>query len=154
LGLWSPIRRASTSEEALAQGIGPIASGFLLAVVGAIAIMAYILGISYIYVGQISKAVILLTAMAGCAIIFGLLIPRYIDGLLSPAERTEAPRKERQVRSGLFLAFSWLCFAIAFVTGLRWLFATREPAGLTIAILTALMGLSLILLNRRVSNEL
>jgi solute:Na+ symporter, SSS family len=149
LGFWSPIARLVPSAQDTARGLRPILAGLVLAVTGAAAVMAYILGISLFYVAQVAKALLLIAAMCGLGFFFWLWAPRYIDRLLSPAERVAVPESEGNVRFEIFSILTWLSFATCFIAGWQWLFGGRHPAGLVVSIFAGLTGLLLVALHRR-----
>ncbi|MFN0171687.1 MAG: sodium:solute symporter family transporter [Bryobacteraceae bacterium] len=78
LGFWGPIAPSSQ--------IRPIGRGLLLALAGAVAVMAYIVSISRAYVGDYRNAVAALVAMMALAAIFWKAFDPFVRSLLSAGE--------------------------------------------------------------------
>ncbi len=83
LGFWGPLRGAGSTKS------GSIPAGVIVAITGAIAVMAYIVAISCFYVGRNGAGGVLLGAMALCGVMFWLTFDKYIRTLLSPQELSE-----------------------------------------------------------------
>jgi len=134
LGSWAPIRKLAGELPPAAQGGRPILLGILLGVCGALAVMAYIVGISRFYVGDYSTGSLLLAAMAVLGVAFWAWLQRFIDHLMTPEERAQVERAEADHKSsgdvfGLGSVFSLVCFATAAVLAFQWLFLDRTYLG-------------------------
>jgi Na+/proline symporter len=157
LGHWGPIREFSGKALASSQGGRPILIGLLLAVAGALAVMAYIVGISRLYVGQYAGGAVMLAVMAVLGLVFWAGFSRYVNRLMSPEERaqvekTEAESKRAGDTFGLATVFSAVCFATAAVMGLQWLFLGGKGLSLALCAVAAAAGLGL-LRTRRARGE-
>ena len=144
LGNWGPIREAVDGVAPVA--LSPIFRGFGLAVLGAAAVMAYIVGISRLYVGQYGGG----AGMLSAGLVFGFLFWRgfdpYIRLLLSDEERSRLDASKSQPTRtvqtfGLVGLLAVVAFAIAGVFGLNALFflkgstAAVHSTGAALAIL-------------------
>lgn len=90
LGFWGPVSGERDSRW------GIIAKGLTLAVTGAGSVMAYIVGISQLYVGRYAAGAVLLVGLALLAYLFWRGFNGYISDLLSPEERAAMEEAERQ----------------------------------------------------------
>ncbi|MEO7650083.1 MAG: hypothetical protein ABIZ80_06420, partial [Bryobacteraceae bacterium] len=82
LGFWGPVSGKSNSRWDL------VGNGMVLALTGAGSVMAYIVGISRLYVGDYAMGAALLAGMAILAFVFWRGFDSYICELLSPEERS------------------------------------------------------------------
>ena len=104
-----------------------------LSVTGAASVMAYIVGISRLYIGDYVLGAALLAAMSVLAYIFWRGFDPYISELLSPDERTAMEAAERQpsdtVRAfGLAGLTAVIAFTVAVVLGVNALVFTSGGA--------------------------
>ncbi len=90
LGWWKPIARLAGDQQPATRLRFPIAAGLALAFAGALAVMAYITGISQFYVGRYHTGLLLFAILALTGAFFLLAFPRYIDTILSPEEKRQA----------------------------------------------------------------
>jgi TM2 domain-containing membrane protein YozV len=90
LGWWKPIARLAGEPQPVTKFRFPIAAGLALAFAGAIAVMAYITGISQFYIGRYNTGLLLFSILAFVGALFLFAFPRYIDALLSPEEKRQA----------------------------------------------------------------
>jgi len=89
LGWWKPIARLAGEPQPATRLRFPIAAGLTLAFAGAIAVMAYITGISQFYVGGYHTGLLLFAILALTGALFLFTFPRYVDALLSPEEKRQ-----------------------------------------------------------------
>jgi SSS family solute:Na+ symporter len=97
LGFWAPVASLSGESHPATSLRFPIATGLSLAAAGAIAVMAYITGISQLYIAGYTTALLLfaILALTGAVFLFGF--PRYIHSLLLPEETDKClSRKARK----------------------------------------------------------
>lgn len=154
LGCWSPIRQLAGQSQPARKLRLPITAGLALACAGAIAVMAYITGISQLYVGRYNAGILLFAIVALAGALFLILSPRYIDGLLSSKEQEEARQIEAAGESsatlfGLHHVFSVLCFGASVVLGFQTIFHSGGVAGLTMCLVAIGGGLILLRLGRK-----
>lgn len=134
LGAWGPIRGRGRSTA------GDILKGMALAVTGAAAVMAYIVGISRLYVAQYGDAAVMLLLMTFLGVLFWRGFDPYVASLLSEGERTVAAEQEKRPRDtiqifGLAGLAGIIAFAIAAVFTLNAVLFAK--GGMTVASLAA-----------------
>ncbi len=110
-GNWGPVSGAPA-------GWGKIGKGIALAVTGAAAVMAYIVGISRLYVGQYPAAAATLAVMAVLGTVFWKGFGPYVRALLSEEERASLAALE-EIPAGTVETFGLgdLAAVVAFATG-------------------------------------
>jgi solute:Na+ symporter, SSS family len=152
LGFWRPIQHLAGDLPPAAHGITPILIGLIIALCGAAAVMAWILGISELYVGGYAAGAGLLALMVGLCIAFRQTFRTFIDRLLTPAERAEGKRAEAGVADvdpfGLSAVFSVVCFATTAVAALQWIFFGGAISSVLVSIIAAAAGV-IVLYRRR-----
>lgn len=150
LGSWKPIRRQAEAAEPqpmVRHGWKAVYQGILLALVGAAAVMAYIVGISRMFVGQYAKGAATLVFMPCLAVVFWLKFEPYISSLLSAEEQKQMEVLEHaSARSaktfGLAGLAAFSAFAAASVFAIHWFFlGGRTRSSLPLAVLAALAGI-------------
>lgn len=125
LGWWRPIQELAGTPKSSGLRF-PIAYGSLLALVGAAAVMAFITGLSQLYVGRYTKGF----AFAGLALAAGTLFaigfPRYISKLLLKNEEQKQQEVSGGVSAidifGLHRVFAVVCLVTAVVLAVHWAF--------------------------------
>ncbi len=143
LGFWGPVSGGNPARWDL------IGKGLVLAIAGAGSVMAYIVGISRMYVGEYLPGAAFLLGMAALAYVFWRGFDGYIVELLSPDERVELKAAERagsnEIRTfGLASLTAVIAFTIAAVLGVNALVFTRGSmawANLAAAMAAVLAGL-------------
>jgi hypothetical protein len=146
-GYWEPIRRLAGLQPATRLRF-PILLGIVIALVGAGAVMAYITGISQLYVGQYRIAFLYLGFMIIAGTLFLSAFPRYTGNLLSAEEREESAKSDAAQDSvantfGLNRVFSIVCFGAAAVLAFQAIFWQRSAAAIGGCLATAALGLLL-----------
>ncbi|HMJ60885.1 MAG TPA: hypothetical protein VK493_03940, partial [Bryobacteraceae bacterium] len=119
-----------------------------LAFAGAIAVMAYITGISQLYVGRYNTGVLLFSLLALAGTVFLVAFPRYIDALLSSEEKQQAI----DTAGGTFelhRVFSVVCFGAAVVLAFQTIFLRGGTASLTVCLVAVGGGLLLLRQGRK-----
>ena len=91
LGFWGPV--------AGSVAVMPIARGLLVALAGAAAVMAYIVGLSRAYVGDFLGAGFLGSSVIGLAAVFWRAFSPYVRSLLSEEETAHLDRSEAEAVS-------------------------------------------------------
>ena len=142
LGLWAPIARLSGELRPASKIRWPIAVGLSLAVAGSIAVMAYITGISQLYVARYRTGFILLSILIASGAIFVLSFPRYIDALLSAEEKRELPADAGSF--GLSRVFSMVCFVASFVLAFQTAFLQGGATSMAMCAIAIAGGLVLL----------
>lgn len=149
LGRWEPIRRAAAVDEPPSQGRHPIAAGLALALLGGASVMAYITGISQLYVGRYTVGLVFAGLMAAGGTVFLVASPRYIHSLLSAKETSEHHRIPTEDGSTLHalgltrvLCISLLCAALVLAIHAAFLGGGLTSAAM--AAITACPGLALL----------
>ncbi len=127
LGFWGPVSGERHSRWDL------VAKGMALSVTGAASVMAYIVGISRLYVADYGLGAALLTGMAVLAYVFWKGFDSYISELLSPEERSAMEAAERQPSDtvntfGLAGLTAVIAFTVAVVLGVNALVFTSGGA--------------------------
>ena len=145
LGFWGPIRNLSGKCPQGTQGTRPIIIGILLALAGAASMMAYILGVSRLYVGRYAGGAAMLVLMAALGFVFWKGFTPYMNRLLSREEREQVASSEAESRIagdafGLKKVFSIVCFSIALILILQWLLWRGTGAALAAGVLAAFAG--------------
>ena len=149
MGVWGPIARLAGASPSPTRLRFPIGVGLALALAGAIAVMAYITGISQLYVARYHKGLLLLGLMVLAGAAFLLFFPRYIDALLSPTEQQTSSESHATARStmesfGLHRVFSIVFFSTAAVFAFQAIFL-RGGAVSLLACLAAVAAALLLL---------
>jgi hypothetical protein len=137
-GSWGPIRRLAELELTSQMRL-PIARGIAIALLGAGSVMAYITGISQLYVGQYRAGLLFLGLMAIAGALFLFSFPRYVWNLLSAEERQESARSDASQDThefGLDGVFSIVCFGAAAVLASQAIFWERS-AGIAVGSVAA-----------------
>jgi SSS family solute:Na+ symporter len=135
LGSWGPVGRLAEADGPQhARDWGPIGKGIVLALAGAAAVMAYIVGISRLYVGQYRGATLMLGAALVLGFLFWIRLQPYMRGLLSAEEKAELKASELEGASdiqsfGLAGVGAVACFSLAGIFGFNFLFVAggRTP---------------------------
>jgi len=143
LGAWGPIERAANEPPQTTRGGRPIFAGLSIAACGAAAVMAWIVGISKLYVGAFLAGAGLLALMAGLGIAFWKTFERFIRSLLTPAERAADERIETAPDRdpfGLNVVFSIVCFATAAIAAFEWLWFGGGALSGIVALVAAMAG--------------
>jgi hypothetical protein len=149
LGCWGPIARLAEQTQSATKLRFPIAAGLGIAFAGAIAVMAYITGISQLYVGRYNTGVLLFSVLAVAGTLFLVAFPRYIDALLSAEERQHAIQSAGAYSFGLHRVFSVVCFGASAVLGFQTVFVNGGMPSLTACLLAAGGGLLLLRQGRK-----
>jgi hypothetical protein len=149
LGWWGPIGRLSGLPNPAAKLRFPIAAGLMLAFTGALAVMAYITGISQFYVGRYTSGVLLLGVLALAGTLFLVASPRYVDALLTSDERQQAVQSGAAATFGLHRVFSAVCFGASAVLGFQTIFLRGGMPSLTVCLAAIGGGLLLLRQGRR-----
>jgi SSS family solute:Na+ symporter len=148
LGWWGPIEKLAGDVPQTTHGWQPVVAGLAIAVCGAAAVMAWILGISQMYVGRYSVGLSVLAVMVGLGVTFRATFSRYIDRLLTPEERIEGNRAEIAAAQGdtfgLASLFAIVCFATTAVTALDWMFFGGSQLSVVVAAIAAMAGIGLL----------
>ena len=105
LGSWGPIARLAGDVPSATKLRFPIAAGLGIAFAGTIAVMAYITGISQLYVGRYKTGLLFFSVLALAGTLFLVAFPRYIDALLSSEERQQALQGDDGTTFGLHRVF-------------------------------------------------
>lgn len=147
LGCWEPIRRLAGEQEPSKLRF-PIVIGIALALLGAMAVMAYITGISQFYVGRYQRGLLFAGLMAIVGAVFLAAFPRYIGSLLSAEEKQENNHAETAGDSavhvfGLNRVFSIVCFGASTVLAVQTIFLQSSAASLLGCLTAAALGLLL-----------
>jgi SSS family solute:Na+ symporter len=143
LGAWAPIERLAGDPPQTSRGARPILIGLLIAACGASAVMAWILGISQVYVGRYVAAAGLLALMSGLGIAFWKTFGRFIQGLLTHEERAADEHNEAAPEGdpfGLTTAFSIVCFATGAIAAFEWLWVGGGPFSGVLALVAFMAG--------------
>jgi Na+/proline symporter len=149
LGCWGPVARLAGEAQSATKLRFPIAAGLGIAFAGGIAVMAYITGISQLYVGRYSPGLLLFSVMALAGGLFLAASPRYIDSLLSNEEKEHAVQGGDAGSFGLHRVFSVVCFGAAAVLGFQTIFLSGGVASLTVCLAAAVLGWLLLRQGRR-----
>jgi hypothetical protein len=142
LGCWGPIARLAGEGQPSTELRFPIAAGLALAFAGAVAVMAYVTGISQLYVGRYSTGLLLLSVLAVAGMVFLMAFPRYIDALLSAEEKRQATESAAGSFE-LHRVFSVVCFGAAAVLAFQTIFLRGGVVSLSVC-LVAVGGGSLL----------
>ena len=123
LGFWGPVSGERDSRWGL------VVRGLMLAVTGAGSVMAYIAGISQLYVGRYAAGSAWLVSLAVLAYLFWRGFNSYIVELLSPGERAAMEEAERRPVDtvhafGLAGLTAVIAFIVAIVLGVNALLFT------------------------------
>lgn len=148
-GYWEPVRRLAELELPSQLRL-PILRGLAIALLGAGSVMAYITGISQLYVGQYRAGLLFLGLMTIAGALFLFAFPRYVWNLLSVEEREESMRSDASRDShefGLDGVFSIVCFGAAAVLAVQTIFWERS-AGIAVACVAAAVAGWLLRRNR------
>src|SRR5205085_1365042 len=70
LGNWKPIQRLAGDLPTTAHGVRPIVKGIIIALCGAASVMAWIVGITYLYIGGYATGAVLLAVAVGLSVAF------------------------------------------------------------------------------------
>jgi SSS family solute:Na+ symporter len=145
LGRWAPIAQLAGEPRSTTKPRFPIAAGLALAFAGALAVMAYITGISQFYVGRYNTGLLLFSILVLAGALFFLGFPRYIDALLSPEEKQQAAESGTSAGAfGLHRVFSVVCFGASAVLGFQTAFLRGGPTSLTLCLVAVCGGLLLL----------
>jgi hypothetical protein len=147
LGWWEPVRKAA-GLQASSRLRFPIPLGIALALVGAASVMAFITGISQVYVGRYYTGALLLGFMMASGILFLATVPRYVKALLLPDEDRKPAASvplDGPVADPIALhgVFAIVCFATAMVLILHALLWQGGAASFVAGIASAALGLLL-----------
>jgi uncharacterized protein YjeT (DUF2065 family) len=108
--------------------------------------MAYILGISRLYVGQYLAGAGTLALVVGLAIVFWKTSSGFISGLLTPTEQLDIHCPELGSAGkdpfGLSSMFSWVCFTTAGIAALYW-FIKPSQESIAVCLVATIAGLGL-----------
>lgn len=144
LGFWEPIRRLAGLEPSFRLRF-PILLGIALALLGAIAMMAYITGISQFYVGRYRVGLLFagLTITAGGIFLFAA--PRFITSLLLPGEeQATGTAAAGDIQTfGLHRVFAIVCFATSTVLLIQTIFLQGGVASFIGCLIAGALGLLL-----------
>jgi len=119
LGFWEPVRRRTELSPSSTLRY-PVLCGIALALFGAGSVMAFVSGISQLYVAHTSPGGLLLGVAVMGGALFLWTAPRYLDCLLMEEERREEARVEAEAAPqsdslGLARVCAIVCFAAAVV---------------------------------------
>ena len=115
----------------------------------AIAVMAYITGISQLYVGRYNTGLLLFSVLALAGTLFLVAFPRYIDALLSSEEKQQALESDDGSGFGLHRVFSVVCFGASAVLGFQTVFVNGGIPSLTVCLVAAGGGVLLLRQGRK-----
>jgi hypothetical protein len=149
LGSWGPIARLAGEARSGTKLRFPIAAGFGIAFAGTIAVMAYITGISQLYVGRYNTGLLLFSILALAGTLFLVAFPRYIDALLSSEEKQQAIDSNDGSSFGLHRVFSVVCFGASAVLAFQTVFLSGGAASLMVCLVAVAGGLLLLRQGRK-----
>jgi solute:Na+ symporter, SSS family len=149
LGCWGPVARLAGQTQSATKLRFPIAAGLGIAFAGAIAVMAYITGISQLYVGRYNTGLLLFSVLALAGTLFLVAFPRYIDALLSSEEKQQALESDDGSGFGLHRVFSVVCFGASAVLGFQTVFVNGGIPSLTVCLVAAGGGVLLLRQGRK-----
>jgi hypothetical protein len=135
IGNWGPVSGEVTGWSTVSKGVG-------IALLGAAAVMAYIVGVSRLYVGQYWGGAGLLAAMAVLGFAFWRLFDPYIQELMPASQAAEAaPAVANFGLSGLMAVVAFAVAAVFGANALLFLKGGTAAAHSTAAAFAMLTGL-------------
>jgi TM2 domain-containing membrane protein YozV len=145
LGSWGAIARLAGEPQPATKLRFPVAAGLSLAASGAIAVMAYITGISQFYIGRYNTGLLLFSILALTGALFLFAFPRYVDSLLSIEEKDQAAATHTALATfGLHRIFSVVCFGASAVLAFQTAFLRGGATSLTMCLIAIGCGLLLL----------
>jgi hypothetical protein len=151
MGWWGPFRQKHASagtgaDMSRVYALKKIGRGLLLAALGAVSVMSYVVGISNLYFGRFLHGAVLLVVMLVSGSIFWRLFSAYVVTLMTPEEASGITQEEETSLSaqlGLRKVLGFTLVVLALVLLANFAFSRVGPArwlGLCAALLAGVLG--------------